>query len=138
MFQASLDKIHQWFCDNTNFKRLENPAFDDRHQTEGYFIEEADGQTDFISNDNYNLFVTASRRFNIYLQYKEDKLDKLITSLLYTHLCGGLQVIGSNDDSKAIFEDRNKPNLYSDNGFSFAYITVELKVSIRAKECEVC
>ena len=136
MFQHSIKIIENYFCEFTNFKKLPNDGFDDRHTDSGYFISDTDGITNFAQFSG-NKVLIASKIFDIYLQYRNDLNDNIIAGLLNLFECSGEQIIRLNTDSVAVYQETNAVNL-QENGFSFAKITVELKDKIYQKDCFVC
>lgn len=136
MFQRSLNNIDNFFCEFTNFKKLPNNGFDDRHVDNGYFIQETDGIANF-SQFQGNKRLLATKRFDIYIQYRKDLNDHLIAGLLNLFECSGELIVSLNTDSVAVYQETNAANL-QENGFSFAKITVELKDTVSPRECFIC
>lgn len=137
MFQAKINSIKKWLCDNSKFLELKNPQFDDRHHDPGFFIEEADGLTDF-QQGNSDLWVIGRRRFKLFMQFTSQDPYNVVAALLFNGACNDLQVIEINDDSKQVFESVNADNKFNDNGFSFAVITFELSELLRKSNCKLC
>ncbi len=137
MFQKKIDSIKKWLCQNSKFVELQNPQFDDRHHDPGFFIEEANGNTNF-SQSNSDIWVIGRREFNLYLQFTNANPYNVIAALLYNGGCNDLQVISLNDDSKEVFESVNKDNKFNNNGFSFAVIRFEISELLRKSDCKLC
>lgn len=136
MFQNSINRIKNWFCENTNFKELPHPAFDDRHIDSGYFIKEGSGQTEFVSSST-NAYAIGTRRYEIYLQFRNDITFNIVSGLLSIFLCNGEEVVSVDTSSKDIYETIQN-NKFTNNGFHFAKISVDLKDTLRPNHCKVC
>lgn len=136
MFQSSINRIDQFFCDLTNFKKLPNQGFDDRHVDNGYFIQDTNGITNF-SEFAGNKRLQASKQFDIFIQYRNEFKYDLIAGLLNLFSCSGELVVSLNENSVEVYGETSQ-NKLQENGFSFAKITVELKDFVNPKDCFIC
>lgn len=135
MFNNEIAALEKWLCDNTNFRKLENPAFDDRAGNQGFFIRASDGNTEIGEAQN-GIYSIAQRRYDIFIQFialPENFLERII--LFYG--CGGGSVVAINDDSRKVFNEANNTDL-NDNNYKFIKITVRLSRYIRANNCDIC
>lgn len=135
MFEKSFDRIDTYFCDYTNYKKLEN-TFDDRYSDYAYLIKEFDGIVSFTETSHNNVLV-AKRKFKIYLQFKGELNYKVVEGLLHVLKCSQEELIEANTDSALVFKEVTGHEMKSDT-FGFAYLIVQFRDVLTGRVCDIC
>lgn len=142
IFQASIDHVKEYFCAYTDYTPL-LLTFSDREAINGFLIKEADGQTQFEELEDRSPSISRARKtFNIWIQFKEDKLDLIIRGLLKHIDCSPDRIISLDSDSSNVFKELTGHEFKgfdkSGTDFRFAKISISLTATITGKLCQLC
>ncbi len=139
-FQDRVKNVQDYFCKYTDFKILEN-TFDDTRAINGVFIKEKDGIADFETLDGPSM-VRGRKTYNIWLQFKEDKLHLILRGLVEWFDCSGEDILEIDTDPSQVFKDLTGSEFkgFDKEGtdFRFARISVSLIADITGKLCKIC
>lgn len=142
IFQAAIENVKNYFCGYTDYLPLDQ-TFSDRQTINGFLIKEADGETSFEQfEERTPSRLRARKNYNIWLQFKEDKLDLIVRGLVDYLDCSPDRLISMNTDSSEVFKELTTFNFkgFDKTGtdFRFAKISVSLTATIQGKLCQIC